>query len=121
MKKEIENIGEAIKNFNIPYTNKEKNVKTIKYETLCKDLGLLRDIANITLQDMAHELKVTEQTIRNFEKGTCNNFKIVLYYYYKLIVIFGVKTMDDITNQLDEYMTLEFGTEYTNYKSLKNN
>lgn len=121
MKNEIENIGEAIKNFNIPYTNKEKDVKVIKYETLCIDLGLLRDIANITLQDMAYGLKVTEQTIRNFEKGTCSNFKIVLYYYYKLTKIFGIETMDNITEQLDEYLTLEFGTAYTDYKELTNN
>ena len=117
MKKEIENMGEAIANFNIPYTNKEKNAQTT-YETLCKDLGLLRDIANITLQDMAHGLKVTEQTIRNFEKGTCNNTMIMLYYYYKLIVVFGVDTMDIITKQVDEYFTLSFKNVYTDYKEL---
>lgn len=120
MMKEIENIGEAIKNFNIPYTNKEKNAQTT-YETLCKDLGLLRDIANITLQDMAYGLKVTEQTIRNFEKGTCNNTMIMLYYYYKLIVVFGVDTMDIITKQVDEYFTLSFKNVYTDYKELTNN
>lgn len=118
MKKEIENMGQAIADFNITYTNKENDVKVIKYETLCVDLGLLRYIANITLQDMAYGLKVTEQTIRNFEKGTCTNFKIVLYYYYKLTKVFGLKTMENITEQLDEYLTLEFGTVYTDYKEL---
>ena len=119
MKKEIENIGEAIANFNIPYTNNEKNAQTT-YETLCKDLGLLRGIANITLQDMAHGLKVTEQTIRNFEKGTCKrvNTMIMLYYYYKLIVVFGVDAMDMITKQVDEYFTLSFKNVYTDYKEL---
>ncbi len=115
MMSELTNIGNAIAGFNM--TNKP-NLKMEMYETICVDLGLLRDIANITLQDMAHELKITEQTIRNFEKGMCSNFKIVLYYYYKLTKVHGLETMDNITKQLDEYLTLEFGNVYTDYKEL---
>ena len=119
MEYELKNIGDAIANFNL--TNKETDIKVLQYEKLCTDLGLLRDIANITLQDMAAGLKVTEQTIRNFEKGDCTNFKIVLYYYFKLIKVFGFVTMSIITEELDEYLSLEFGDIYADYKKLSNN
>lgn len=120
----FENISEAMAGFNLTY--KPKDTKQLKYENLANVLTELRQNTNrvryaaygVKLEDMANALKVKIQEVDDFEKGVRYDFKMLVYYYYKMIEIYGVKNMEKISEQYDEYMHLEFGYSYDTYKQL---
>ena len=122
--KAFENIGDAIANFNM--TNKPKDSKQLKYEELCKVLTAQRQNTKriryaaygVELEYIANALQVKIQDVYDFEKWQRYDFKILTYYYYKMVAIYGLEYMEKTTEMYNEYMNMELGFAYDTYKKM---
>lgn len=84
-----------------------KDVKgNLTMKVLCRYLAEARDKFELfKLSEATYVCNVTEQTVRNFEKGSCVNPLVMLYYINRVRNVFSKMSYEESHVEVNEFLT----------------